>query len=173
MFTTPSTMSLLTPRQSPLEDDGAQYYGYDGSNCYEEHTCGWWWSPVSPISQPKAKTTLHIPSPNKPLTTNPDRLRRPLHHSLDPLLPALRLLRRRLLARAPSPTQKSTTPSLPPMDGADQLSALPLQQRLQLQLPSRRANVPPKCILRPATAPGQLRYAEQHFRASTSCVSGR
>jgi hypothetical protein len=51
-------MSTLTPRQGStgLDDDGSTYYGYDSSGCYNEGTCSWWWSDVSPNSrqtQPK------------------------------------------------------------------------------------------------------------------------
>jgi hypothetical protein len=46
-------MSTLTPRQGStgLDDDGSTYYGYDSSGCYNEGTCSWWWSDVSPYSR--------------------------------------------------------------------------------------------------------------------------
>lgn len=156
-------MATLTTRQI-----GEDYYGYN-SNCYEEGRCSWWWSDVRTMN-PATNHPYLLTKLTLPFT---DRLRRPLHYSRSPLLPPLRLLRRRLLARPAPRTQKPTTAQIPRLDVATQYS------RPALLLPTRRAHVqqrrqqqPAKPILRPAAAPRQLRHAEQHFRAASASLSG-
>ena len=116
---------------------------------------------------------IYVSYSTNPLTNHlTDRLRRPLHNRRSPLLPPLRLLRRRLLARPSPRTQKPSTTTIPRLDAATQ------HTRPALLLSStRRAHVqrqqPAEPILRPAAAaPRQLRHAEQHFRAAAASLSG-
>jgi len=180
-------MSTLTKRQSPLDDTGTSYddydsYGYDPSTCYQDHTCSWWWSSVSPLyplslvhipSTPIHTTPLHIanrPQPHRTNLSHTDRLRSPLHHSIHPLLPPNSLLRRRLPARPRTPTQKPPPARLPPLDGEalQQPSSSPQPPALPLQ-PARPPDVQPEPVLwTAATTSGHDRNAGRDERAAAA-----
>lgn len=170
-----TTMSTLSTRQSDgnLGMDNSYDY-YDSHNCYEEGRCSWWWSDVRPF--PPNKQTPSYPSLlSKKLTPSlpPDRLSSPLHHRRHPLHAPLRLLPRRLLARAAPRAQKPPAPSLPPLDGQAPHNPLPAL------LGQRSAHVPqrvwPTVLRAPSAwspaASGLLRHAEQFARAPASGLS--
>lgn len=167
------TMPTLLKRQTDNlgMDETYDYHDYNSQRCYEAGDCSWWWSNVS------TSPSLPIQKPQTNTLPSTDRLRRPLHHSRHPLLPPLRLLPRRLLARAPPRAQKPPTPSLPPLDGKAPQRALPAllgrRRRADVRLtPSPPAQQPPQPLLHaPTAAPGLLRHAGEHARAPAPGLS--